>query len=220
MIEMWLCLMPEKRRQRYCETLLCLDLNLHLSPKSYLSSITLIEMAVPDYLCLLDPWSEKSENCRDTFFAGMLNLGRDNADYVLSWEGRYQSVSERESKYLVDFLLNHFLLVKGPSLLTGRRIALLSSGDLAIVPGEARKGDQILFSLIQQNMYGFVLRPTMQDAKMPSLLLFSGHGVPEIVQYYTLVGTAWMEEHTGKQLRKARDAETRGRLDGHTSVLI
>lgn len=105
-------------------------------------------MAVPDYLCLLDPWSEKSENCRDTFFAGMLNLGRDNADFVLSWEDRYQSPSERESKYLVDFLLNRFLLVKGPSLLTGRRIALLSSGDLAIVPGEARKGDQILFSLI------------------------------------------------------------------------
>lgn len=60
----------------------------------------------------------------------------------------------------------------------------------------------------------------MQDAKIPSLLLFSGHGVPEIVQYYTLVGTAWMEEHTGKQLRKARDAELRGRLDGHISICI
>jgi hypothetical protein len=77
----------------------------------------------------------------------MMNLGRYNVDYGLSWEDRYQSLSEREFKYLVDFLLNHFLLVKGPSLLTGRRIALLSSGDLAIVPGEVHKGDQIFFPL-------------------------------------------------------------------------
>jgi hypothetical protein len=140
----------------------------------------------------------------------MPNLGRDNADYVLSWEDRYQSLPEWESKYLADFLLNHFLLIKGPSLLTGRRIALLSSGDLAIVPGEARKGDQIFLFPIQQNTYGFVLRLTMKDAKMPSLLLVPGHDVPEIVQYYTLVGTAWMEERTGKQLRNARDADLRG----------
>jgi hypothetical protein len=60
----------------------------------------------------------------------------------------------------------------------------------------------------------------MKDAKMPSLLLFPGHGVPEIVQYYTAGGTAWMEEPTGRQLRKARDAKLRGRLDAPTSALI
>jgi hypothetical protein len=109
-------------------------------------------------------------------------------------------LSERKPKTLTYYLVNHFLKLQAPSIITGRKIASISPGTLAIVPAEARRGDVLYCLPVDDHIHFVVLRPysrttyrTEPDHMTLHLFATSRVEYEDKIKYFTLIGTAWIE---------------------------
>jgi hypothetical protein len=109
-------------------------------------------------------------------------------------------LSERKPKTLTHYLVDHFLKRQASSIITGRKIASISPGTLAIVPAEARRGDALYCLPIGDHIHFVVLRPysrttyrTEPDHMTLHLFATSRVEYADKIKYFTLIGTAWIE---------------------------